>query len=302
MSEAKHTPLATPDIGGVPVEGSQPIVDPEHGLPPGFGAGWAGRLLFWIAVAFSLFQIATAFNVPLDHRLLGIDIIDLLRAAIVLWAVAIVVRAVRGKSYAEMLLAWIPIAAVVEILARFEGSVPNQVLRALHVGMLCLVAGGLLAQHKSHSRAAVALAWALALAGFAIGLYHWFFYEDLVARAGELTQSDLVVGIAVIVVLFVVCWRFMGPALPIVARAHSDAEVEHLSRCGATLTIMGEAEIARAMPSLCGGLGARPQPEAGGELAKAPEPQSGPGPSTRTAHETQPRTQPPPTADTPTAA
>jgi len=217
MSEDKHTPLATPDIGGVPVEGSQPIVDPEHGLPPGFGAGWAGRLLFWIAVAFSLFQIATAFNVPLDHRLLGIDIIDLLRAAIVLWAVAIVVQAVRGKSYAEMLLAWIPIAAVVEILARFEGSVPNQVLRALHVGMLCLVAGGLLAQHKSHSRAAVALAWALALAGFAIGLYHWFFYEDLVARAGELTQSDLVVGIAVIVVLFIVCWRFMGPALPIVA-------------------------------------------------------------------------------------
>ncbi len=96
--------------------------------------------------------------------------------------------------------------------------------------------------------------------------------------------------------------RAENPALPIVARAHSDAEVEHLSRCGATLTIMGEAEIARAMLSLCGGLGARPQPEAGGELAKAPEPQSGPGPSTRTAHETQPRTQPPPTADTPTAA
>ncbi len=43
-----------------------------------------------------------------------------------------------------------------------------------------------------------------------------------------------------------------NPALPIVARAHSDAGVTHLTRCGATLTIMGEAEIARAMLALCG--------------------------------------------------
>ncbi|MGX1743383.1 YbaL family putative K(+) efflux transporter [Bosea sp. NPDC055353] len=45
--------------------------------------------------------------------------------------------------------------------------------------------------------------------------------------------------------------RAENPALPIVARAHSDAEVAHLTKCGATLTIMGEAEIARAMLSLC---------------------------------------------------
>jgi CPA2 family monovalent cation:H+ antiporter-2 len=45
--------------------------------------------------------------------------------------------------------------------------------------------------------------------------------------------------------------RRENPALPIVARAHSDAEVEHLTKCGATLTIMGEAEIARAMLAQC---------------------------------------------------
>lgn len=45
--------------------------------------------------------------------------------------------------------------------------------------------------------------------------------------------------------------RRENPGLPIVARAHSDAEVEHLTKCGATLTIMGEAEIARAMLALC---------------------------------------------------
>lgn len=42
-----------------------------------------------------------------------------------------------------------------------------------------------------------------------------------------------------------------NPALPIIARAHSDAEVAHLTKCGATMTIMGEAEIARAMLALC---------------------------------------------------
>ncbi|WP_439496456.1 YbaL family putative K(+) efflux transporter [Bosea sp. (in: a-proteobacteria)] len=49
-----------------------------------------------------------------------------------------------------------------------------------------------------------------------------------------------------------------SPSLPIVARAHSDAEVEHLTKCGATLTIMGEAEIARAMLALCTRSGAEP--------------------------------------------
>ncbi len=56
-----------------------------------------------------------------------------------------------------------------------------------------------------------------------------------------------------------------NPALPIVARAHSDAEVAHLTRCGATLTIMGEAEIARAMLALCG---AGEPPPAEGEPQK----------------------------------
>jgi CPA2 family monovalent cation:H+ antiporter-2 len=41
--------------------------------------------------------------------------------------------------------------------------------------------------------------------------------------------------------------RAANPALDIIARAHSDAEVEHLMRHGANLTIMGEREIARAM-------------------------------------------------------
>ena len=41
--------------------------------------------------------------------------------------------------------------------------------------------------------------------------------------------------------------RSTNPDLPIIARAHSEAEYEHLKRHGATLVVMGEHEIAKAM-------------------------------------------------------
>jgi CPA2 family monovalent cation:H+ antiporter-2 len=41
--------------------------------------------------------------------------------------------------------------------------------------------------------------------------------------------------------------RELNPSLPIVARAHSEAEIEHLKKHGATSVVMGEHEIAKAM-------------------------------------------------------
>jgi CPA2 family monovalent cation:H+ antiporter-2 len=41
--------------------------------------------------------------------------------------------------------------------------------------------------------------------------------------------------------------RASNPHLPIIARSHSDAETEHLMKHGASLVIMGEHEIAKAM-------------------------------------------------------
>lgn len=41
--------------------------------------------------------------------------------------------------------------------------------------------------------------------------------------------------------------RLLNAALPIIARAHSQEEVEHLQRHGATTIIMGENLIADAM-------------------------------------------------------
>jgi CPA2 family monovalent cation:H+ antiporter-2 len=44
--------------------------------------------------------------------------------------------------------------------------------------------------------------------------------------------------------------RRANPALAIIARAHFDAEVEHLKSMGATQVVMGEREIAASMLSL----------------------------------------------------
>jgi CPA2 family monovalent cation:H+ antiporter-2 len=41
--------------------------------------------------------------------------------------------------------------------------------------------------------------------------------------------------------------RAANPGIEIIARAHSDAEVEHLTRLGADLIVMGEREIAHRM-------------------------------------------------------
>jgi CPA2 family monovalent cation:H+ antiporter-2 len=39
----------------------------------------------------------------------------------------------------------------------------------------------------------------------------------------------------------------MNPSLDILARAHSDAAVEHLDKLGANLIVLGETEIAHRM-------------------------------------------------------
>jgi CPA2 family monovalent cation:H+ antiporter-2 len=43
--------------------------------------------------------------------------------------------------------------------------------------------------------------------------------------------------------------RGISADMPIIARAHSDEEVEHLKKHGATLVVMGEHEIAKTMVS-----------------------------------------------------
>jgi TRAP transporter 4TM/12TM fusion protein len=127
-------------------------------LAADFARSLEGRLLFWIAVAFSTYQLATA-----AHLL----------------------------------------------------NLPSQVVRALHVGFLMLL--GLPFVAALAGRAVRSVSWILGLLGFAIGLYQWVFYEDLLQRSGDPTQLDIVAGLAGLAVLFVAAWRIMGPALPIIS-------------------------------------------------------------------------------------
>ncbi|KAA2235024.1 TRAP transporter permease [Salinarimonas soli] len=194
------------------------LQNPEHGLPEGFGAGLPGRLLFWIAVSFSAFQIVTAFGVPLDRRILGLATpIQGIWVALAAWAAYLVVRRVQGRSIAEGAMALVTLGFTFVLVAKFAGSLPSQVVRTIHVGFLCLVAGAMLANHRSTTRAGQIVGWIIGLAGFGVGLYHWFLYDELVVRAGDLTHGDFVVGIAALGLLFYFVWRVMGPALPIVA-------------------------------------------------------------------------------------
>ena len=138
---------------------AQPDIDPEHGLPAGFGAGWSGKLLFLIALGFSAFQLFTA---------------------------------------------------VYAIL-------PSQIVRAVHVAFLLLVASALIANHRSGGSQLLRVAgWTVGIAGFLVNIYQWVFYTDLIDRSGDLSPLDFQVGLASMVVLFIVSWRLLGPALPIV--------------------------------------------------------------------------------------
>jgi CPA2 family monovalent cation:H+ antiporter-2 len=62
--------------------------------------------------------------------------------------------------------------------------------------------------------------------------------------------------------------REASAALPIIARAHSEAEIEHLKKHGATQVVMGEHEIAKAMIAAI----PPPPPPAGSETAETSPP------------------------------
>lgn len=67
--------------------------------------------------------------------------------------------------------------------------------------------------------------------------------------------------------------RQINPGLTIIARAHSDEEIEHLRKHGATAVVMGENEIARAMLQLIPTPSQTPS-QSGSSSGPAPDPAS----------------------------
>jgi len=131
---------------------AQASADAQLQTPDAEPPAFAGAL-FWVAVAFSAFQIVTAAFSPLS----------------------------------------------------------SSVVRGVHVGFLLLVTFVLYPPVRQRW-----LGWGIGAVGFATGLYQWVFEADLVQRAGELTQSDLIIGVLLIVLVFEAARRIMGLALPLV--------------------------------------------------------------------------------------
>ena len=84
-------------------------------------------------------------------------------------------------------------------------------MRAVHVGFLLLMTFVLLPPLGRKW-----LGWAVGAVAFAIGLYHWVFEAELIQRAGDLTDWDMAIGIATIVLVFEATRRTMGLALPLI--------------------------------------------------------------------------------------
>ncbi|WP_304616293.1 TRAP transporter permease [Paracoccus sp. (in: a-proteobacteria)] len=157
--------MRDPIPAGGPAPADQPRLDPNaeaevsEGLPPGFGQGIPGRIAFWLAVVFSLFQ---------------------------LWAAA-------------------------------YGTLPSQIVRAMHVGFLLLLGFVLVGNLVAKTRAGQAFFWALGILGFLTGIYQWIEYAPLIRRTGFLNQMDLVMGTILIVLVFEGARRLMGWPLAVIA-------------------------------------------------------------------------------------
>ncbi|MCF6121106.1 TRAP transporter permease [Mesorhizobium muleiense] len=107
--------------------------------------------------------------------------------------------------------------SIFQIYIAAYGSLPSQVVRAMHVGFLLLLGFGLIANLRATSTPAKAAFWTLGLLGFGTGLYNWVFYADLIRRSGFLTTPDLIVGTVLVVLVFEAARRLMGLPLALIA-------------------------------------------------------------------------------------
>jgi len=113
---------------------------------------------------------------------------------------------------------WIAVVfALFQLWVAAYGTLPSQVVRAMHVGFLLLLGMGLVGNLIAKNRIGQIWFWTLGVLGFATGVYNWVFYEDIIQRTGFLTTADFVVGTALIVLVFIGARRLMGWPLAIIA-------------------------------------------------------------------------------------
>lgn len=119
------------------------------------------------------------------------------------------------SSWPKALFAVALLFSIFQIVTAAFHPVSTQVLRAVHVGFLLLVVF-ISIPAFGKGRPFQPLGWLLGLAGMATAAYQWYFEADLIQRSGDLTSSDMVIGLILIVLVFEAARRVMGIALPII--------------------------------------------------------------------------------------
>src|SRR5687767_5982341 len=107
--------------------------------------------------------------------------------------------------------------ALFQLWTAAYGTLPSQVVRAMHVGFLLLLGFGLVGNLVAKTPLTKVLFWTLGFAGFLTGVYNWVFYADIIRRTGFLTPLDLVVGATAIVLVFEAARRIMGLPLAVIS-------------------------------------------------------------------------------------
>ena len=220
---------AAPKYSSANVPTTTTVVDDVAGhLDLSWGNGRTGIIVFCIAIAFSVFQIVTSFGIPLDKPLLpslakinfgfatlSVDILFLIRVCLLIWLGWLLSYAIKQQLSFGLAAGFLAVFGAVELVARYPGGLPTEVVRAVHVGFLSLLAAAMIANPIQNKAMKLAV-WAMGIAAFLIGLYHWRLYYDLVQRSGFLTEIDVAVGIAALAILFILVQRVMGTAIVIV--------------------------------------------------------------------------------------
>ncbi|HOV03609.1 MAG TPA: TRAP transporter fused permease subunit, partial [Kaistiaceae bacterium] len=107
--------------------------------------------------------------------------------------------------------------SVFQLFVSAWAILPSQVVRSVHVGFLLALVYVILATDEHVSRPTKVFAWIAAVVGFSTGLYQWYFYADLLLRAGYPEPQDIAFGIVLIVLVFEAARRVMGWALPLIS-------------------------------------------------------------------------------------
>ena len=107
-------------------------------------------------------------------------------------------------------------------------NVPSQVVRGVHVGFLILLTFGLIGNFTAKTHLGRTIAWAVGGVGFLCGLYQWIFYADLIARDGDPTRLDLVVGTVLATFGAFLFYIFRRSALLAAAAEKSQEQISNL--------------------------------------------------------------------------